>query len=77
MSEFIEVKRYIEEVLIIKNEQYRRCRYIELIEHWLIGLSSVEKQYLYEQERKQWRKDHNIPDRLNVKGANVIPARYS
>lgn len=46
-----------------------------ILEHWLIGLSSKEKQSLYEQERKEWRRLNNIPDKLNVKGANFIPAR--
>lgn len=47
------------------------------LEWWLIGPSAAEKQQDYKEQRKKWRKDHDIPDRLNVKGANVIPARYS
>ena len=46
------------------------------LEHWLIGATDKEKQLDYEESRKRWRKLHNIPDKLQVKGANVIPASY-
>lgn len=45
------------------------------LEHWLIGLSNQEKQLLYEEQRSNWRRLNNIPDKMNVKGSNVIPQR--
>lgn len=50
--------------------------HVTQLEHWLIGATDKEKQADYEESRKRWRKLHNIPDKLQVKGSSVIPASY-
>lgn len=50
---------------------YGSFKYLEQLEHWLLGQSTKEKQQAYEDQRKEWRKLHNIPDKMNVKGSTV------
>lgn len=55
---------------------YGQGKSLFILEHWLIGQSNSEKQYDYKESRVKWRRDHNVPDKLNVKGANYIPGRF-
>lgn len=41
--------------------------------HWLL-FCKRDLQQEYIESRVKWRRDHNIPDKMNVKGSNVIPS---